>query len=194
MFKKRLFAYVIDFLILGVVLSFIGMLIPTGSNVVKLNDELQAISNSFLSSDIDVVTYVNQYSAIGYNLDKEMFLSSLIDVVVSILYFVVIPLYNNGQSIGKRLIGIKIVGNDDSSVSANGLIFRYLLMNSIGVSILAMCFLFVLKDFNYLICISILSFLQFLVVILSIFMVLYRNDKRSLPDLVAGTKVIEVEK
>ena len=194
MFRKRLVAYIIDFFILGVILFFIGFVIPTGSNVIKLNDELQTISNNFMNGDVSVITYINQYSVIAYNLDREIFLSTLIDVVVSIIYFVVVPLYNNGQSIGKRFTNIRIVGADSECVSSNSLILRYLFMNGIGVSILSMCFLFVLSDFNYLIGISFLSFLQFLVVIISIFMVLYRNDERSLPDLIAGTKVIGVEK
>ena len=86
---------------------------------------------------------------------------------------------------------LKIVSNGDRDVSAKALIFRYLLMDSIGVSILSMCSLFIFKDMNYLIITLILAFLQFLVVIISIFMVLYRN--KSLPDLIAGTKVIEVK-
>ena len=128
------------------------------------------------------------------DLEKELFLSSLISVVVNILYFVLYPLYNGGQSFGKKYIGIKIVSKDDNTVSSNQLIFRYLLMNGIGSSIISLCFIFLLNDLSYMYVVSILSILQFIVAISSIFMVLYRNDKRSLPDLIAGTKVIEVKK
>lgn len=193
MFKKRLISYVIDILILFLILNVISIFIPRGSNIESLNNELISINDNFVNGEFGVRTYINQYSSIFYNIDKEMFLSSLINVVISVLYFVVYPLYSNGQSIGKRLNGIKIVSNNDDSVGANALIFRYLLMDGIGVSIISMCSLFIIKDFNYLIITLILGFLQFLVVIISIFMVLYRRDFRSLPDLVAGTKVIEVK-
>lgn len=194
MFKKRLLAYLIDIIILSLILTFVGLFIPTSSNVVNLNNELMSINNSFLDGNIDINTFINQYSVIGYSIQREMFLTNLISVVLGIIYFIVYPLYNGGQSIGKKIIGLKIVSADDSDVSSNSLLVRYLLMENIGTTIISMCLIFVLKDFSYIVSDSILSFLQFLVVIISIFMVIYRRDKRSLPDLIAGTKVIEVKK
>ena len=194
MFRKRLFAYLIDVLIVFLIISFVGSFIPVSQNVTNLNAQLNDIGNSFFDKNIDLNTYINQYSVIGYSLEKELFLSSLLGVIINILYFVVYPFYNGGQSIGKKYMGIKVVSNDFNSVSSNQLLFRYLLMNSIGSSIIILCLIFVLKDSFYVYVDLILAFLQFIVVICSIFMVLYRNDKRSLPDLIAGTKVIEVKK
>lgn len=194
MFKKRLLAYIIDILIVGLIASVIGAIIPTNQNITNLSNELININNNFMKEEINVTTYINQYSGVTYNLDKELFLSNLIGVIVYIIYFIVIPMYNNGQSIGKKLQKIKIVKKDETEVGANELIIRYMFMTGIGVSILSMCLVFILKDLNYVIGISILGFLQFLVAISSIIMVLYRNDKKSLPDLIAGTKVIEVKK
>lgn len=193
MFKKRLFAYIIDLLIINVILSFVGIFFETTSNMTNLSNELIELSNNFINGTVDSITYINRYSIINYSIEKEVFLSNLVNVTISICYFVIIPLYNNGASIGKKIMKIKIIGND-TDASANSLIIRYLLMDGIGVSIISLCLLFVLKDMNYMISVSILSFLQFIVVISSIFMVLYRRDFKSLPDLIAGTKVIEVEK
>lgn len=194
MFKKRLLAYLIDIIILSLILTFVGLFIPSNSNLVNLNNELMSVNNNFMNQEIDAITFINQYSNIGYSIARELFLSNLISVAVGIIYFIVYPLYNGGQSIGKKIIGLKIVSVDDSDVSSNSLLIRYLLMESIGTTIISMCLIFVIKDFYYILCDSILSFLQFLVVIISVFMVIYRRDKRSLPDLIAGTKVIEVKK
>lgn len=194
MFKKRLLAYIIDILIISFIVSFIGLIIPTNQNITNLNNELININNTFMNEEINIETYINQYSSATYNLDRELFLLNLISVVIYIIYFVVVPMYNNGQTIGKKFQKIKIVNKEEKEVGANELIIRYLFMAGIGVSILSMCLVFILKDFNYVIGISILGFLEFIVAISSIFMVLYRNDKKSLPDLIAGTKVIEVEK
>lgn len=194
MFKKRLFAFIIDVIFVYLIVSVADFLIPISESSKNLVDQMNNINNSFLDGSIDMNTFINQYSVISYGFEKELFLSSLISVVINVIYFVVYPLYNDGQSFGKKHFGIKIVSNDDNSISSNQLIIRYLLMNSIGSSILSLCFIFLLKDFNYMCAVSILSFLQFIVAISSVFMVLYRNDKRSLPDLIAGTKVIEVKK
>ena len=194
MFKKRFFSYAIDILILITISYVIGFIIPVSDSVDVLNNELISINDNFLNGELGVRTYISQYSSVFYSIDKEMFLSSLINVFISILYFVVYPLYNGGSTIGKKINGIKIVSNDGSDVVVNSLIYRYLLMDGIGVSIISMCSLFIFRDLNYLIISLILGFLQILVVIISIFMVLYRHDFKSLPDLIAGTKVIEVEK
>ena len=194
MFSRRLFAYIIDMLIVFFVISFISMFIPISESVSNLNDQLIGIGNSFFDGEIDMNTFINQYSVVSYSLEREMFLSSLIGVLINVLYFVVYPLYNNGQTFGKKYMHIKIVSNDDCEVSSNQLVLRYLFMNEIGSTIISLCMIFVVKDLAYTYIESILSILQFIVAISSVFMVLYRNDKRSLPDLIAGTKVIEVEK
>lgn len=193
-FKKRFLAYMIDILILNMVLSLVSFFIPVSESLVNLNDELININNSYISSELDITTYINRYADIAYDIDKELFISNLIACVFIICYFIVYPLYNKGMSFGKKLVGIRIVKNSDDEVGANDLIIRYLLMDGLGASILSLCLLFVLNNIYYVGAISILGFLQFLVVIISIFMVLYRRDKRSLPDLIAGTKVIEVKK
>lgn len=194
MFKKRLFAYIIDVLILELILSFIGIFVPVSSNVVNLQNEIYGINDNFINGSIDVSTFINQYSNVSYNIDRYMFLPNLIGVVVSVIYFIVYPLYNNGQSFGKKVMGLRIVSDNDDFVGSNSLIFRYMLMDGIGISIISMCLIFIFSDFSYILCVSLLSFFQILVVIISIFMVLYRRDFKSLPDLVAGTKVIEVKK
>ncbi|MBP3921091.1 MAG: RDD family protein [Bacilli bacterium] len=194
MFKKRLLAYILDILILNMILSIVTMIIPIGDNLVNLNNEFLKINNEYLNSSIDFSTYINRYFDIMYNVDKELFLTNLINIIGSIIYFVVYPLYNNGQSIGKKLLKLRIVNKNNDDVSANSLIARYMFMNNIGVSIISLCLLLILNNKYYFISTSILDFLQFLLVIISIFMVLYRRDKRSLTDLIAGTKVIEVEK
>lgn len=194
MFKKRLCAFVIDIVLVFLIVSFIEFFIPNSENVTNLSDQMLSINNSFINGNIDVKTFINQYSSVSYSLERELFLSTLISVVINVLYFVVYPLYNGGQSFGKKYMDIKIVSNNGEEVNSNQLVLRYLFMNGIGSTIIGLCFVFLVKDLTYVYIASILSFLQFIVAISSIFMVLYRNDKRSLPDLIAGTKVIEVKK
>lgn len=191
MFKKRLLAYIIDFVILGMIISTMQLIIPTSKNIQNLNQELLNTNEQYMNNEIDTKTYINQYSNISYTMDKDLFMTTLISTTISIVYFVVYPLYNKGQSIGKKLQKIRIIG--DKELSGNALLIRYLFMDGIGTSIITLCLILVIKDTSYIICTTLLTFLQFLVVIISIFMVLYRHDFKSLPDIIAGTKVIEVK-
>lgn len=193
MFKKRLCAYLIDILIVVVVLIIVDSFIPMSNNYVNLNNELVQVSDNFVKNEISFSTYFNQMCGINHSMDKEIFFVSLIDVVISIFYFIVLPLYNKGQTFGKKLMKIKIV-EDGKMLFSNSLIIRYFLMSGFGVSFINLCTVYFVNDFYYNVLGLILLFLQFLVVIISVFMVLYRNDRKSLPDLIAGTKVIEVKK
>ena len=193
MFKKRLCAYLIDILLVVVVLIIVDSFIPMSNNYVNLNNELVQVSDNFVNNEISFSTYFNQMCSINHSMDKEIFFVSLIDIAISILYFIVLPLYNNGQTFGKKLMKIKIT-SDSKLLFSNSLIIRYFLMSGFGVSFINLCTVYFVNDFYYNVLGLILLFLQFLVVIISVFMVLYRGDGKSLPDLVAGTKVTEVRK
>lgn len=193
MFKKRLMAYIIDIVILNLILSVVGAFFPVNESLNNLSNQLINLSQEFSLGDMSLFVFLNRYSVINYLIAKEVFISNLVGFFISICYFVVYPLYNDGASIGKKMMKLKVVCTDGSTVSSNKLLLRYFFINSIGVSLLNLCLIFFVKDIYYMYFVLFLDFLQFIVVIVSIFMVLYRNDFRSLPDLIAGTKVIEVK-
>ena len=193
MFRRRLFAYAIDMVILSLILSIINSLFPIDDSLKVLSQQLMDLSNSFSNNEISFYTFINRYAVINFSVAKLSFLPNLVNVFFSICYFVVYPLYNNGSSIGKKLVKLRVVNSDDSYVSTNRMLLRYMFIDSIGVSLLSLSFLFVLSDVYYMVFVLFLDFLQFIIVISRIFMVLYRQDFRSLPDLIAGTKVIEVK-
>ena len=193
MFKRRLFAYAIDMIILSFVLFIVSSLFPVDDSLNNLGQQLLELSNSFANNEIGISTFINRYAVINYSISKFSFLPNLIGVFFSICYFVVYPIYNNGSSIGKKIMKLRVVNLDDSLVSTNRMLLRYMFIEGIGVSILSLSFIFVLSDIYYMIFVFLLDFLQFIVVISSFFMILYMRDFRSLPDLIAGTKVIEVK-
>jgi uncharacterized RDD family membrane protein YckC len=192
-FLKRLIAYFVDILILNLILSFISSMFNS-NNIGLLNGQMNSLMDEFVEGKMVMSIFFNRYSSLIYSLDRELFMPNLLSVVCFVIYFVVIPLNNNGMSFGKKLMGIQIVCDDESKVDSNKLLFRYMFMNGIGFSIITLCCLFVFNDTQYTIILGFLGFFEFLVLIISIFMVLYRGDKKSLPDLIAGTKVIEVKK
>ena len=192
-FKKRFLAYIIDIIIIVSILSIISSFFNKNDNLVNLNNQLVEINDKYIKGEVDLSTYFNQYSGITYNIDKELFIYNLISCFVLICYFVVFPLYNKGMSIGKKILNIRIVKVNDEEVNSNQLIIRYLFIDGLGASILALCLLFVLKNTAYTSMVGILGIIQFLIVIISIFMIIFRKDNRSLPDLIAGTKVVEVK-
>lgn len=189
-FGKRLVAYILDAIIVSLIFSVLTMFIKESNNLINLNNQLNTISENFINKTITMKEYFNQYSSIEYLISKEMFLQNLFSLILMIGYFVILPYYYNGQTIGKKLMKIKIVKEDDK-LTINDLALRSLLSNGIAMTFIELAFIFLIKDTAYFITISILSFIQFLLVITSIFMILYRKDKKALHDIVCKTLVVD---
>ena len=189
-FGKRLVAYILDAIIVSLIFSVLTMFIKESNNLINLNNQLNTISENFINKTITMKEYFNQYSSIEYLVNKEMFLQNLFSLILMIGYFVILPYYYNGQTIGKKLMKIKIVKEDDK-LTINDLALRSLLANGIAMTFIELALIFLIKDTAYFIAISILSFIQFLLVITSIFMILYRKDKKALHDIVCKTLVVD---
>lgn len=189
-FGKRLVAYILDAVIVSLIFSVLTMFIKESNNLINLNNQLNTISENFINKTITMKEYFNQYSSIEYLISKEMFLQNLFSLILMIGYFVILPYYYNGQTIGKKMMKIKIVKEDDK-LTINDLALRSLLANGIAMTFIELALIFLIKDTAYFITISILSFIQFLLVITSIFMILYRKDKKALHDIVCKTLVVD---
>lgn len=189
-FLKRMGAFIIDGFIFSLIFGIFMMLIPESSNVTNLNNELATLSESVLNKEISLSIYFNQYAGIVHSLDKELFLSNLFNFMLMIGYFVILPFYYNGQTLGKKILKIKVV-KDSGELTINDLLIRNIITNGLLFSLIGFAIIFIAGDITYFTIISILGIVEFLLVIISVFMVLYRHDKKGLHDLLCKTSVIK---
>lgn len=189
-FTKRAVAYIIDIVILSMILSLFTMFIPENKNIEVINKQIGELSEQVANNTVTSSIYFNQYSSYVRDLDKELFISNLLDFVLIIGYFVILPYYYNGQTLGKKLMKIKIV-KENGELTINNLLLRSVITNGIVSTIIGLVIIFVFPDLAYFWTISILGFIQFLLVIISVFMILYRKDKKGLQDIVCKTIVVE---
>ena len=194
-FGRRFASYVVDFILIMVLLNLISFVIPENKNIKNLNNELTELTTEYLENEDRaekaMEEYLNATAPINYQLDKENFLFSIIGIVVYILYYVVFQYKNNGQTLGKKLMGIR-VEKEDGENSINDFIFRSFVINSVLYNMLILIFLFTTKDTTYISLVGILGFIQFIVMLVSMFMVIFRKDKKALQDIITNTKVVEV--
>lgn len=189
-FGKRLVAYILDAIIVSLIFSVLTMFIKESNNLINLNNQLNTISENLINKTITMKEYFNQVASVQYLISKETFLQNLFSLILMIGYFIILPYYYNGQTIGKKMMKIKIVKEDDK-LTINDLALRSLLANGIAMTFIELALIFLIKDTPYFITISILSFIQFLLVITSVFMILYRKDKKALHDIVCKTLVVD---
>ncbi|MBE6153225.1 MAG: RDD family protein [Firmicutes bacterium] len=194
-FGKRFASYVIDFIIITVILNLVSFVIPENKNLTNLNNELTELTNEYAEKDIhteeEIENYMEASAPLTYRIDKENFLFSVVGIIIYILYYVVFQYKNNGQTLGKKIMGIKVV-KEDSEISINDFIYRSFIINSILFNMIILILLFITKDVTYITLVGVLGIIQFIIIAVSVCMILFRKDKKSLHDIITNTKVVEV--
>lgn len=192
LFFRRIEAFLLDILIFAIALEMLSLVFPTNNNVVKLNKEFNTITDNYLNGDLEYSKYIHEAGNIEYLVDREQIFYNVMNVILVIIFFVFIPFLNNGSTLGKKVMKLKIVDKEGNKPNMNILIIRSLIFNSLGYLLITLAAIFIVKDYNYFILTIILSIIELLLVIISIFMILYRSDKRGVHDFIAGTKVVKI--
>ena len=144
----RIAAFLLDGLITAIIL-FVILLLTSSANIFTL----------FWTGS----TVITLYALINF------FQSVVVIVIALCIYYVVLPAYFNGQTIGKRLFGIKIVKKDGSDVDFVTLFVREMVGQIfLGYTTLG------------------------LTLIISSLLMGKRDDIRGIHDILADTKVIDI--
>lgn len=192
-FNKRFFAYIIDIFIVLVIANLITMFIPISEKTQDYYKELQTTQKKMYDKEIDVKEYTDIVLEDNYNISKGTVLISLTSIIIYILYFVVYQVYNNGQTVGKKLMKIKVKSITDESLSINTMLFRALIIYGIAANIINLILILLLKKELYLSISNTISIIQSLIVIISIFMILFSKQKRGIHDIITKTEVVNKE-
>lgn len=191
-FSNRFLAYLIDIIIVSLVFLCLNSLMPKNHNISVLENEITDLRSSYLKKEIDTKVYFNRYALIRKNLDQQYIPSNLLNVIIILCYFVLVPYYWDGKTIGKKIFKLKIVKSEpNEKVSLNNYLVRSIINNGVLCFLISMSTVFLFDDSKYLLITIICGILQFLLVIISGFMIIYRHDKKGVHDLVSGTQVIK---
>ena len=99
--------------------------------------------------------------------------------------------FTKGQTLGKKIMGIKIVSNKGKDLKLHNYFIRAFILNGVIMNILtliAICF----KESTYLTIYTVASNFDMILTIVIFLMILFYKDGRGLHDIFAGTKVIDV--
>ena len=136
MFSQRVLAFLIDLVLISLITSIITMFVPVNDTATKLYEEQNRVLEGYVEGSVSMEEYVNQMVDLSYDISRQTVIVSIVTIVISLLYYVVYPCYNNGQTFGKKLMKIKIVKTDDTELSMNDLLIRGMINNSILVNII----------------------------------------------------------
>lgn len=189
--SKRFIAYFIDIAIFILIVAIVSFFVKESNNVKVLNLEMNSINELALKHDIGISTYIMRYAQIMQDLDKERILVNILNCIFIMIYFVIIPYFFDGQTVGKKIMKLKVVRRDGELLMLNDLIIRNLIINGLGFLLISLCLLYIVPSIAYLILTIILGILQIILVLISVFMVIYRRDNRGLHDVISNTGVVK---
>ena len=203
---KRFLAYIIDIIIITLIASLfseINILNPYLEEYENTSTEyLEIVKNSITNTTLTNVT--NETSLSLYNLDDKLVNTAynlsyygiyvlIITLVVKLLYFVVFTYYNDGKTIGKALLKLKIKRKSNRKLKVIDLLIRSaigygLIFDLINILLLKLC-----DVKSYISINGIVSYFEYGLFAAIIIMILFRKDNRGLHDLIADTKVISTK-
>ena len=193
MFSQRLLAFIIDLVFISMITSIITMFVPVNDTTTKLYEEQNRVLEGYVDGTVSMEEYVNQMVDLSYDISRQTVIVSIVAVVISLLYYVVYPCYNNGQTFGKKLMKIKIKKTNDKELSMNDLLIRSMINNSILVNIITIALVLFLSKDLYLSMSSLLSSVQYLVLIISLIMIAFTKNAQGLHDKVVHTEVVQAD-
>ena len=191
LFSQRFVAFMIDLILVSFITSLVTAIIPTNSSIDKLYDQQVKIVENYTAGKITMQEYVNQLVDINYDIAKQTGIITLISIAISLLYYVLYVYKNDGQSIGKKMMKIKIQKKDkDKELTMNDLLFRTMILQGTLVSIIGFCTILFLDKDTYLATNSLLNLVQYSILLVSFFLIAFTKEKQGLHDKLVGTIVV----
>ncbi len=191
-FTNRLLAYLIDSIIVLLVSSPIAICIHKNIFLKQdLEHELKTITKEYTNQNIDMNTYLEKTQDLNYQIQKESLSTNVVYLIVSIIYYVVFQYLNKGQTLGKKLLKIKVVNKEGNTPSLYQMILRTFITNQIFTYLVTILLVLLATKEQFLSLYQTLNSLATIFIIVSALMILYTNNLQGLHDKMAKTLVVK---
>lgn len=193
MLARRFISYIIDIvfvsLLAGLLLQ-IRFLNPNYDNYYEINAKLMEIyEDAAKTKDFDILNS-EEFTNLNYELKKGSLISSIIELIVFLGYFVGFQIWNKGQTLGKKLVRLKLVDKTDKEAKWYQALIRTMVLYNLYAGIISMVLINLLNKNIFIQIDGYLSYITSFIFYASALMILLRSDGRGIPDFLAGTKII----
>ncbi len=191
LFVQRFIAFLLDIFILSSIASLISYPFLDAKSINKLNKNSSEVIEKYTTGEIDMNTYVDEAKGISYQLSQKQGVISLVTLFLSVLYFIVYQYYNNGQTVGKKVMKIKVVSSTDKEITMNSFIFRSLIVNSILVDMISFAIVIFGNETTYFYGVAICGIIKYTLLLICGFMAMWSKSGMGLHDIIAHTIVVK---
>lgn len=189
---KRILAFVIDIVIISILFKVIYLL-PIDPYKDDYNDAYSKYSEALKDSQDGSVDVKDELISLNYEVYKYKTYSSLISASMFVLYFGVLQYALKGQTVGKKIMKLKVVSTNNKNITILRYILRIIVLNNIWLALLNTGAVYVFDGIKFYYVTYVISFVSSLIYMMNLIMIMFRKDGRGLHDIVASTKVIEFD-
>ena len=189
---KRAIAYFIDLMIVAILSSLLSLVFTNAEKNSVNSQKLVDLTNQVVEKKITTEEYYKEFDAINYEVTLEGIPTTVITCVVIVIYYVVLSYFCHGITLGKYLMKLKIVSAKDKELSIGNYLLRCLIVNLLLTNLSSVILVKLLTKASYISVYPKVSNAFTLLLLVSMIMLMYREDGRGLHDFMAGTKIVRM--
>ena len=190
---KRIFAYLIDIILVGLIASIIFTL-PMFNKDMEMNREASEEFIELIQSNGSGLVDTEQFDNIAYKLNYSSRITNIVEIALYLIYFGIIQFATGGKTIGKKLMGIKVEPEKGKELSAGFMFLRAVILHNIIFKIISTTVFITCKQGAAMTINSYTNYCSLIMAIIIIGTIIFRDDERGLHDLICRTKVINTKK
>lgn len=189
---KRLAAYIIDFFIIYLIAVsiFASPLFKNEYN--RYNESNKEYMNYIGSIGSEEVDYDIQLQYV-YDTNRASQPLLIITCGLLILYFGITAYLCNGETLGKKILKLKIVPIEGKKLNPHLFMLRTIILTNILPRIASIICISFLSKTNWIVAEEIISYFSSTTTFLILGFMIFRDDERGLHDIIGKTKVISTK-
>lgn len=188
-FTRRLVAYMIDFIFISAILMILAYFMPRSANFHFLTQDMNELTEQAMNNEITFEAYSKQFAENLIEIDRASVVYNALSFIILVIYYVIIPVFTK-RTLGKRIMKIKIEHSKGKKLTILNTFTRSIIDIGLLYSLITVYLVQMVDYKTYFFTLIIFGIIQFLLVIISIFMILYRRDKRGLQDILSRSNVV----
>lgn len=188
-FTRRLVAFVIDFIFISAILMILAYFMPKSANYNFLTQDMNELTEQAMNNEITFEAYSKEFAKNLIEIDKASVVYNATSFIILVIYYVIIPVFTS-RTLGKRIMRIKIEHKKGKKLNILNTFTRSIVDIGLLYSLITVFLVQIVDYKTYFFTLIIFGIIQFLLVIISAFMILYRRDKRGLGDILSRSNVV----
>lgn len=191
---KRIIAYVIDMAIVYLISSVILTMPIVNYDTKQYLEYYEEYTDVLLSSEELTEETIDKQYTLMYKMSYLAKNSLVVQALVTFGYFGIAAYLMKGQTLGKKIQKIKVVPISGLDMNPHLFILRSAILTNLIPQIASIISIYFLKQSAWITAESIIGNISMMITWALVLVLIFRNDERSLHDLICKTKVIEVKK